>query len=284
MLTVRKSIKSFVITSLGVIGSGAIGALLLTPDAKAATLSFSESTFEFSNFSISPLNTSVQAVTDTLTVSRNGIVQATADAQSIFVTPPLSLASAFNFVSSLTTGEGLDYFGVADSYAGIVGDFNIGSGEVFSFDFTGSIVLNTEIKAPIFEVASSLAGINFNLSTLMDDGTVGTSLDYLDILAFLNTPGLDSYSLEKTDSISLNSLSISQSSGSLAESFVALFSGTFSRFFPQATKVQLSEAKAGLASISASPYAIPEPLTILGSLLAVGIGGLLRKEYYKIQP
>jgi hypothetical protein len=208
-------------------------------------------------------------------------VEATANAQSIFVTPLLSPASAFNFVSSLTTGEGLDYFGTADTYARVVGDFDIASGETFSFDFTGSIVLTTQIEIQEFEAASALANINFNLSTLMDDGSVGTSLDRLNLLAFLNTSGLDNYSSEKTDAISFNSFNTSQSSESLTEFFLAQFSGTFRRFFPQATKVQLSETKAGLVSISASPYAVPEPLTILGSLLAVGIGGILRKEYYK---
>ena len=162
-----------------------------------------------------------------------------------------------------------------------MGDFDIASGETFSFDFTGSIVLTTQIEIQEFEAASALANINFNLSTLMDDGSVGTSLDRLNLLAFLNTSGLDNYSSEKTDAISFNSFNTSQSSESLTEFFLAQFSGTFRRFFPQATKVQLSETKAGLVSISASPYAVPEPLTILGSLLAVGIGGILRKEYYK---
>lgn len=284
MLTEKKSMKSFFITSLGIIGSGTIGVLLLSSDVSATTLAFSGSNFEFSNFSISPFDTNVQTITDTLTVSQNGIVYATANAQSTFFTPPLSPAHAFNSLSSLTTGVGSDYFGTANSYAGIVGKFNIASGETFSFDFTGSILLTNQIEYPLFEIASTLAHVNFNLSTLMDDGTVEPPIEGLNMLAFLNTPGLDSYSLNKTDSITLNSVNVSQVNGTLNESFIALFSGTFSRLFPQATKVQLSEAKTGLALISASSYAVPEPLTILGSLLAVGVGGLLRKEYSKVQP
>jgi hypothetical protein len=262
------------------IGAGCASLLALPSTAQAVTLAGSETTFQFTNFSIRPFEAGTSTVTNSLAVSADGVVQAEATAVSIFQLSPDPI-SAENFVSNLTFGQGTDYLGVAEGTAALVGNFRLNKGDVFSFDFQGSTQLISAIERPLFESSQAIGGINFSVSVLQPDGGSGIVRDSFSALAVLNTPGQDFFDYQSTGGIKLTEVAFDKTPEGNQEGLFAFFQGTFRHQHQGENPVQfqLSEAKFGAAQVSSSPTPIPEPLTILGSVLAVGMGGWLRKQY-----
>jgi hypothetical protein len=248
---------------------------------RRSPLAGSETTFQFTNFSIRPFETGTSTVTNSLTVSADGVVQAEATAVSIFPQLSPNPISAENFVSNLTFGQGTDYLGVAEGTAALVGNFRLNKGDVFSFDFQGSTQLISAIERPLFESSQAIGGINFSVSVLQPDGSSGRVRDSFSALAVLNTPGQDFFDYQSTGGITLTEVAFDKTPEGNQEGLFAFFQGTFRHQHQGENPVQfqLSEAKFGAARVSSSPTPIPEPLTIFGSVLAVGMGGWLRKQY-----
>jgi hypothetical protein len=95
----------------------------------------------------------------------------------------------------------------------------------------------------------------------------------------LNNRGPNRHDFFATDYISLNNVAVVKTPNGNQEAIQLDFRGSFNRLFKEGGTVRLSEGKFGAAEVTASPTPIPEPLTILGSVLTVGMGGLLRRQY-----
>jgi hypothetical protein len=66
-------------------------------------------------------------------------------------------------VSTLTAGTSTDYLGSATGFASLVGIFEVGQNQRFSFDFNGSVLLAGGVEQPLFERARARGGICFDI-------------------------------------------------------------------------------------------------------------------------
>ena len=76
-----KLILNFFLVTAPILASSVLG---VSP-AKAATLAFSNSEVELTNFSQTPSNVNTSTDTDTLTIGNGGIVRAIAEAEAFFL-------------------------------------------------------------------------------------------------------------------------------------------------------------------------------------------------------
>jgi hypothetical protein len=262
------------------LGAGLVGAISFAAPTQAATFAVADIDFEFSNFSIQPFSVGVSANPRSLEAAVEGEVFSEALAGARFNALPPDPVGAENFVLNFTTGEGKNYRGEAQGDAGVVGKFRVGADETLSFDFEGSLRLAAGVERPLFETATASGLLNFDVSTVKRDGSTGQHLDEFSLSAALNPRGVTQYGIVRTSSIQLDSPPpVDQKSQGNESFFTVNVSGTYNRLFKRGQTIQLNEAKLGQATVSASPTPIPEPLTIFGSVLAVGMGGWLRKQY-----
>lgn len=233
--------------------------------AMAATLAFSEAAFQFDNFSHSAysLGTATNANTLAVVTGPASSVTATAKALAYFVPQ-----SAGNISLSAASGQGSSYLGVAQSMAAVVGNFLVGPGESFGFNFNASLALGSTVDNPQKEMASAAGRIAFFLFGSTDGGPASL-LDSFSVLGQVTTPGnnfLDWQSSDKINYTSDTSLNYTDTE-SLA---LAAFEGWYQRSFDSQIQLTLVEFKENQAQVQVPEPSVRLALPLLLLLMWVG--------------
>lgn len=242
---------------------------LTTSPLLAATLGNSEAIVQIGNFSHDPSDVLILAETYANTFASNGEVTAEAVNDLIVVDSPFY---ADNSSFSRTNGNGREYSGIAQSTAAVVGyNFRVNSGD-FSFNFNAGLNLATSIDNPQFEAANATGKISLKLyetsnkynwiylDSFILSGNLATMGDN-DFLNYKNSNGF---------TLNLRKTALETSFGSQQEIAQASTEGNYSRTFDVLTYLTLVEDKTNYAEVNAQESAsVPEPSTILGSLLWV---------------
>lgn len=231
--------------------------LITAKPSQAATLASSVAGFKLENFSISPKDVETFTNTNTQAVSFNGQGQVNADAiaNANFTTiPDLSKPFANNISLSQATGQGKNYFGIAESDASVTGyNFQVAPGSTFSFDFMGFLSLETSIDNRKLEYA----GANGLIKVLLYDQENGSLLDSLSIQGDIAVPSnKDSFTYNKSENFSLipRNTSFNSSLTGIDKYVRADIKGYYSRKFAQGANVRLFELKSNRATV-----VVPEP-------------------------
>ncbi|MBN3924859.1 PEP-CTERM sorting domain-containing protein [Nostoc sp. NMS4] len=239
--------------------------ILATLPSQAATFASSESRFNINNFSSNPLSVDSLTNTVTETIGTRGKVTAKANAEAQF--NPDTKNSASNWSFSQAEGQGYGYTGTANSFAAIIG-YNFAVDKEFSFDFSGLFKLKTSIDDGLTERANASGELSYQLF----DSDSGALLDSFNIYGNLSTLGNnDAFVVKPSSSITLdlNQNSIDKSFGGKKEYASTSFKGKYSRTFDKSTHLTLVEFKKNQVNV----YTVPEPSTILGSLLSCSVLG-----------
>ena len=228
----------------------------------AATFASSESTVIIDNFSHNPFDSEVITDTFTNTFATDGNVNDSTDAIANFITEP---PSAFNSSFSSTDGTGNNYSGTADSFAGVLGNFSVNSGETFSFNFDANLNLTTSIDNPQTETAITDGTVSF---ALYDTSNVDswTLLDSFTISGNVTSGNNDFLNFNSSDGTQLNlsNISLTTNFGGDRESASASTEGLFSRTFDRVTNLTLVEVKENRSTV-----AVPEPSIAVGTVLGI---------------
>jgi hypothetical protein len=228
----------------------------------AATLASSEATVTIDNFSHNPFDSEVITDTFTSVFVTDGNVNTNTDAVGSFETTP---PSAFNSSFSSSGGTGNEYTGTADSFAGVLGNFSINSGETFSFNFDANLNLATSIDNPQTEFANASGNVSF---ALYDTSNVDNwmLLDAFNISGNIATTGNDFLNFNTGNGSQFNfyDLSLNTASSGDRESAIASTEGIFSRTFDRSTSLTLVEVKENRSSV-----AVPEPSIVFGTILGI---------------
>lgn len=246
-------------------------ALLANP-GWAFTLSSSEATFNLNHFSALPLDVTALQDANTQAIAPDGSVNSNANAKAIFLTDAANQASsqANGFSSSVVSGSGNSYSGLAQSVAQVTGDtFRIGSGETFSFAFNTSLNLKTSIDQPDFETASAIGTISLGLYDAADPTNL-MLLDFLTIASSLDTSGNNVLTVNQSTGITFSARQTTLESFSGGKQASASVQGSLSRSFTRPTALTLVEY--GLNKVSAA--AVPEPSSVLAPLVCLGLLGI----------
>ncbi|XGV94318.1 MAG: hypothetical protein ACAF41_00610 (plasmid) [Leptolyngbya sp. BL-A-14] len=271
----RSRVSHFVAAFVASIGTST----LLSAPGWAATFSSSEATFEVNNFSVLPLDVTALHDANTQVIAPDGLVKSNADADALFLTDALNQSSsrANGSSSSVVSGSGSSYSGLAQSIAQVVGySFQIKRGETFSFDFTDALTLKTSLDQPGLETATAIGTISLGLFDAADPNNL-TLLDFLTIAGNLGTPGnSNALTVDQSAGVTFKAKQTSLDSALDGKQALASASvqGTFSRFFANPTSLLLVESGSNQAVA-----AVPEPSNVLASLICVGLLGIkfLRK-------
>ncbi|NEQ78730.1 MAG: hypothetical protein F6K26_00045 [Moorea sp. SIO2I5] len=246
--------------------------VLAAAPSLAATFALSKGSFDLKNFSTDPLEVVTLTEADTFVISSGGDVIAEANAVSTF-TPdsPDPLKRARNKSLSTAEGEGSNYRGVAESFAGLIGyNFFVDAGETFSFDFNGFLNLITMIDNPPAESASAEGTIALELYHSDD---LSTPIDFFTLSSNLETLGDDDFIVSAhSDNVFADNDFTNKSNksfGGTEEFALADFQGYYERTFATATYLTLVEAKTNKVTVKA-----PEASNLLGllffGLLSIG--------------
>jgi hypothetical protein len=225
--------------------------VFITLPGFAATTATSGARVNIGNFSHNPSDVTVLTDTNTLTSTTNGEASADANAEASFlVAPSTPVTQAYNTSFSTVNGDGNNYFGKADSFAGLIGyDFTLGAGETFSFNFNTFLGLETSVDNPSFESTSAVGSISF---ALFDSSDLNNPLDFFTLNGNLESQGGNDYiKSQKTSSINLISNDTQSSFGGMQESAFASIQGLFSRTFYSLTHLTLIEGKVNQVSACA---------------------------------
>jgi hypothetical protein len=259
--------KSFLLMLTPLIASSVLAA----SPSLAATFAISEGEVEFTRFSQSPSGTQTNTDTNTLAISDGGAVLADAFAEATFtVTPP----TAFNSSSSLAFGEGLDFLGLAESEATVIGSFDVDANTPFSFDFTADLSLETSVDNPLEENARAAGDITFALVDNADNSII----DFLSLTGNLITAGDDDFiAYQNSDNITLNNPVTTSVFGGNQESATASIQGSLQRSFANTTSLTLIEVKSNQAKVTP----VPESSTYLALVFSSGVIGIVLKNKRK---
>jgi hypothetical protein len=236
----------------------------------AATFALSEGQVVFRNFSQSPFETDSRAEANTFTIANSGSATADADAEANFrIEPP----DAFNFSLSRVLGEGRDYSATAESQTLVVGLFEIEANTLFSFDFIADLSLETSIDNAPAENASAIGDISFALI----DNTNGNFLEFISLVANINTLGDDDFiDTQTSENITLIDLNRESNFGGNKESIQLSAIGSLQRTFIEKTSLTLVGVKRNQARVKA-----PEPSSILALVVSGSVIGIVLKDRRK---
>lgn len=222
------------------------GSLVATLPSSAATLSYSEGSTNYSNFSHNPLTVWTENSPNTGGSTNNGQVLTQSETEAMF-----NLERAFS--KSVSTVEGNsdnDYAETAQSYTRLFGyQFEVGAGETFSFDFSGFLSLNTSVDYEP-EAASAFGLIAFQLYDINDQEN---PLGFLTITGNLNSlDNSDFLDVYTSSDITFNPTGTSYTAnfGGNQETAKTQFTGQFSRLFDRATTLVMREFKSNSAGAS----------------------------------
>jgi hypothetical protein len=265
--------------------TGAIAFLLATPlvtgltvgiaPSSAAIIAGSAAAVSINNFSHKPKETDTvnNTYTPTIANSRSVISETTAD--QVFLSNSHELLPA-NLSYSRVQGDGNNYSGFAQIEAAVIGDFAIDAGETFSFNFQTLLDLLISVDNSQSERGSTSGSISLSL--------INTVTNIL-LDSFQLTSGLDSYrgvywDFSATDSFNRTPINFnSMTEGSAVQSLLST-SGVYSRTFDSATNLRLVEVKNNIAEVEAE--AVPEPSTLLGTAIVLGLFARRRKLNNKL--
>ncbi|MEG4216446.1 PEP-CTERM sorting domain-containing protein [Microcoleus sp. Pol14C6] len=256
--------------------TGAIAFLLATPlvtslsvgiaPSSAATIAGSAAAVKIYNFSHNTTETGTSTNTNTQTIANSGAVISQANAEAFFISNCHELLAA-NLSQSGVAGSGNNYSGLAQSQAAVIGDFFIDSEETFSFTFQTFLALLTSVDYPQSERTRANGSISF--------WVINTVTNIL-LDSFQFAIGLDSSSgfyanafvskSFKPTQINFNFLAQESAAASLLYT-----SGVYSRTFNNATNLRLVEVKNNIAKTEAEAEAVPEPSTVLGTAIFLGL-------------
>jgi hypothetical protein len=232
----------------------------------AATFALSEAQVE-----VNPINHSAfvwETATEANTfaaASPQGKVAAIASADAQGMNTPIG-GAALNQTQSIARGEGYNYLGVAQSTAAILGVFSVKKNETFAFNFGATLNLFTSIDDPLTEDAHAQGQISFNII----NACTGLLLDSFSLFGNLGTQGVGNYGFNTFGSSFSGIMGVSQNFGGNQQNIGIGIDGFYSRFFGENTDIALMEDKESIASV-------PEPSTVLGSAVFMGLLNLVRK-------
>ncbi|MCU0546453.1 MAG: PEP-CTERM sorting domain-containing protein [Oscillatoriaceae cyanobacterium Prado104] len=232
--------------------------------SNAATLANSAAEVAIDNFSHRPGDTGRSSVTDTDTVSFDGLAIAEANANAVFIANCHQLL-AQNISESQVSGAGNLYAGLAQSQASVIGDFAIAAEETFSFAFQAILHSLISVDNPESERASATGKISF----LVIDTVTSILLDSFELVSGLHSANGILLNVSGTAGFQPNNINFDLlSEGSPTKSILDA-SGVYSRTFNRETKLRLLEVKNNIAEVAAEP--VPEPSTILGTAMFFGL-------------
>ncbi len=233
-----------------------ISSFVLVPTpSQAVTFARSEGEFNLTNISEKPLGTITITDTNTITIAKDGMVDAFAQAQATFQTHP---PQASNSSLSEALGEGRDYLGNAQSQAVVIANFAVDANKSFSFDFISNLNLQTSIDNLPAENARATGEEYF---TLIDTDN-NSVLEFFNIRGNLNTLADDDFiASQKSNNVTLNKLLSTSNFGGLQQEATVNVQGSLQRFFANKTNIALVEVKRNQATVQA-----PEPSTNLALL------------------
>jgi len=265
--------------------TGVIAFLLATPlvsgltvgigPSSAAIIAGSAAEVTIYNFSHRPKANGTFTNTYTETTANSGSVISQANAEGVVISKAhVRLAATLS--ESKVQGDGSNYYGLAQSQAIVIGDFDIAPEETFSFNFQTVLDLFTSVDNRQSERASARVSIFFGLidpftNMVFDSFELANGLD--------SSSGL---SLELSGSNSFNPTTINLNfmpEGSTAKSLLYT-SGGYSRTFDSATNLRLVEVN----NNTAEAEAVPEPSTLLGTAIFLGLFVRRRKLNNKLSP
>ncbi|WP_017315276.1 hypothetical protein [Mastigocladopsis repens] len=263
--------------------------VLFTSPSQAATFAFSDGELSFTNFSGSistEFNSDNNGETKAITLDNDDFV----DFQNNPVVETSdSPANAFTDVVSSVSGDGRNYIGLVKSESEIVGNFDIGAGQTFSFNFSSFLDLGTEIDTSPAENAQANGEISFYLfdtsniseqalpdflDNLLDNpSSINTSaFSFFSLDGNVNTLGDDSITSQNSQDITLTDNFTFVSSGGNQELVTASFAGSFQRYFDNSANITLIATRRSEARVTA-----PEPSTSLALLLFLALLALVNK-------
>ncbi|MEG4353043.1 PEP-CTERM sorting domain-containing protein [Microcoleus sp. LAD1_D5] len=263
--------------------TGAIAFLLATPlvtslsvgiaPSNAATIAGSAAAVTIDNFSHTPSDTGTVTNTYAQTIANTGSVISEANADAVFISNCHELLAA-NLSQSGVIGSGHNYSGLAQSQAAVIGDFFIDAEETFSFTFQTFLALLTSVDNPQSERARAKGSISF----LVINTVTNILLD-----SFHLAIGLDSSSGFSANAFVSNSFKPTQINFNFlaqenAAASLLYTSGVYSRTFNSATNLRLVEVKNNMAKTEAEAEAVPEPSTVLGTAIFLGLFVRQRKH------
>ncbi len=267
----------------------AIAFLLVTPlvtsltvgIANAATIAGSAAEVSINNFSQRPTETGTSTNTNTQTIANSGFVISEAKADAVFISNCHELLAA-NLSKSEVAGSGSNYAGLAQSQATVIGDFDIDAQETFSFNFQTVLNLLTSVDNRQSERASASGNIFFWLintvtNILLDSFQLASSLD--------SSSGL-SLNLSASNNFTPTNINLNFLTQGSATSMRFYTSGVYSRTFESGTNLRLVEVKNNIAvaksELVSEAEAVPEPTTILGTIMFLGFIAKGRKLKNKL--
>lgn len=265
--------------------TGAIVFLLATPlvsgltvgigPSSAAIIAGSAVEVTIDNFSHRPNGSGTLTNTYTQTTANSGSVISQANAEAVVISKAHVWLAA-NLSESKVQGDGNNYSGLAQSQAIVIGDFDIDAQETFSFHFQTVLDLLTSVDNRQSERASASVSIYFGLidiitNILLDSFELASGLDSSSDF-YVNLSGSNSFN---PTAINLNFMP----EGSAAKSLLYT-SGVYSRTFDSATNLRLVEVNNNIAEAEA----VPEPSTLLGSAIFLGLFVKRRKLNNKLSP
>lgn len=265
--------------------TGAIAFLLATPlvsgltvgigPSSAAIIAGSAVEVTIDNFSHRPNGNGTFTNTYTETTANSGSVISQANAEAVVISKAHVWLAA-NLSQTQVQGDGNNYSALAQSQAIVIGDFDIDAGETFSFNFHTVLDLLTSVYNRQFERASASVSIYFGLmdtvnNLLLDSFQLASGLDSSRGL-YLDLSGSNSFN---PTTINLNFMP----EGTAAKSLLYT-SGVYSRTFDSDTNLRLVEVNNNMAEAEA----VPEPSTLLGTAIFLGLFVKRRKLNNKLSP
>lgn len=242
--------------------------ILAESPSYAATFASSKGEFNFLNFSQVANDVFTDTDTDTVAIANGGLSNADAIAEAFF---DGSLLNASNSSLGFTSGTGQNYFGLAESFATVIGIYNLAEQTTFSFDFNANLNLETSIDNPSKETANAEGNIFFGLF----DVETNTLLEFFNLAGNLNTPsGGDFLNLDKSNQVTISNYdNFTINSGGNEESATASVRGSFQRKFTNRTNLALVEFKTNQAKVL-----VNEPGNFIALLFCGSVIGVVLKR------
>ncbi|OKH49757.1 hypothetical protein NIES2101_20195 [Calothrix sp. HK-06] len=258
------SVPSFIFTSI-----------LTAIPTYAATLAFSEAEIELNNFS----NFGTIELVNQASISgqtNGGIFGAENKAFNNSAASPLQInSSAF----SLAFGENRDYEGTAEAQARVLGNFDVDAGQLFSFDFSAVLNLETEIDDPLSERANAKSNISFYLFDTVNIPQVNFQdyfkyqpLDYFTLNASLNTFGVQDFiNYQRSQGVSFTNENKQTMFGANQETASAIIQGKLQRSFTNKTNVTLIALRQTKSQVKVLEHSMLVPLIFIVATITVGV-------------
>jgi hypothetical protein len=270
--------------------------VLFTSPSQASTFAFSDGELNLTDFNgilSTEFNSDNNGETKGITLGKNDFV----NLQNIpTVERSNSPPKAFTDVVSSVSGEGRNYTGFVKSDSEIVGNFNIGAGKTFSFNFSSFLNLGTQIDASPVENAQAQGDIGFSLydtsdipeqtlpnflTGLLDNpNSINKSpLSFFSVAGKINTVGNDFLNYQNSSDITLTETYKEVDLEGNEEMALAEFSGYFQRYFEKQANITLVATRRSQAKVTAPEPSTSLALVLFSALIAIANKGRFRTKF-----